>query len=276
MECGLVGDRELVCSCGQASPLLETVDAPLDVFRCLYASRVCMPRGRSRADGHRSGLAAGGGQPGRTAAGWPHGWPDAAGGRGCHVRSTRGRPERPGAGSGACPGLLRGTRMRDITVSKAGASPDWPAVTVKARGRARPSAARWILVLSPPRERPSAWSAGSPGRAAPFACSGSVLMGPHDRGVHRHRPVEVVSGVRRSQDGGEDHLPGAVDGPSDQPLVSGLERAEFIGEVTPGRVGAVLPRDGLERAAVVGPSPPADRIGRHQRLDPVPHRIGDH
>ncbi|MGX5215026.1 hypothetical protein ACWKT3_41185 [Streptomyces violaceus] len=31
-----------------------------------------------------------------------------------------------------------------------------PAVTVKARGRAWPSAARWTLVLSPPRERPSA------------------------------------------------------------------------------------------------------------------------
>ena len=54
------------------------------------------------------------------------------------------------------PGPVRGTRMRDITVSKAGASPAWPAVTVNARGRARPSAARWTLVLNPPRERPSA------------------------------------------------------------------------------------------------------------------------
>ncbi|MEW2463387.1 hypothetical protein AB0872_22095 [Microbacterium sp. NPDC047426] len=32
----------------------------------------------------------------------------------------------------------------------------------------------------------------------------------------------------------------------------------------------------LKSAAAVGPSPPADRIRRHQRLDPVPHRIGDH
>lgn len=30
MECGLVGDRELVGSCGQAAPLLEAVDAPFD------------------------------------------------------------------------------------------------------------------------------------------------------------------------------------------------------------------------------------------------------
>lgn len=64
-----------------------------------------------------------------------------ADGCGRRVRSTRGRPERSGsrprpARSG------RGTRMRAITVSKAGASPAWPAVTVKARGRARPSADR--------------------------------------------------------------------------------------------------------------------------------------
>lgn len=30
MECGLVSDRELVGSCGQAAPLLEAVDARLD------------------------------------------------------------------------------------------------------------------------------------------------------------------------------------------------------------------------------------------------------
>jgi hypothetical protein len=38
VECCLVGDRELVYSCGQAAPLLETVDAPLDgvpLFVCL-------------------------------------------------------------------------------------------------------------------------------------------------------------------------------------------------------------------------------------------------
>ncbi|MEU2266760.1 IS3 family transposase [Streptomyces olindensis] len=61
-----------------------------------------------------------------------------------------------------------------------------------------------------------------------------VLVGPDDRGVHRHRPVEVVIGVRCRQDGGEDHLPGAVDGPSDQPFVSGRERAELVGKVSPG------------------------------------------
>jgi hypothetical protein len=27
---------------------------------------------------------------------------------------------------------------------------------------------------------------------------------------------------------------------------------------------------------VIGPPPSTDRIGRHQGLDPVPHRISDH
>lgn len=65
------------------------------------------------------------------------------------ARTARGRVR-------GLPGPLRGTRIRDITVSKAGASPAWSAVTVKARGRARPSAAKWTLVLSPPREHPIA------------------------------------------------------------------------------------------------------------------------
>jgi len=33
--------------------------------------------------------------------------------------------------------------------------------------------------------------------------------------------------------------------------------------------------DGFQGPAVVGPPSSTDRIGRHQRLDPVPHRISD-
>lgn len=58
------------------------------------------------------------------------------------ARTARGRVRGP-------PGPLRGTRMPEITVSKAGASPAWPAVRVKARGHARPSAARRTFVLDP-------------------------------------------------------------------------------------------------------------------------------
>ncbi len=40
MECGLVGDRELVGSCSQAAPLLEAVDAPLDAVPLLVCLAV--------------------------------------------------------------------------------------------------------------------------------------------------------------------------------------------------------------------------------------------
>ncbi|GAA2345442.1 hypothetical protein GCM10010416_79080 [Streptomyces caniferus] len=81
------------------------------------------------------------------------------------------------------PGPVRGTRMQDITVSKAGASPGWPAVTVKTRGRARLTAARWTLVLARRgwiRAR-GRWArrSGSP----PLERSGSALMGPDNRGA---------------------------------------------------------------------------------------------
>lgn len=98
----------------------------------------------------------------------------------------------------------------------------------------------------------------------------------HDGVIDRHGPANAIDGIRCREDGGEDLLPGSVDGSSAQPLVNGLKRAELVGEVLPGRVGAVLPCDGLERAAVVGPSSSPDRIGRHQRFEPAPHRISDH
>lgn len=46
------------------------------------------------------------------------------------------------------PGPVRGTRMRDITVSKAGASPARFEVMVKVRGRAWPSAASLCIRLA--------------------------------------------------------------------------------------------------------------------------------
>lgn len=56
----------------------------------------------------------------------------------------------------------------------------------------------------------------------------------------------------------------------------GLERTELAGQVSPRRAGAVLPRDRLQGPTVIRPPSPTDRIGRHQRLDPVPHCITDH
>lgn len=150
MECGLVGDRELVGSCGQAAPLLEAVDAPFDGVSLLVD--LAVEGGRTATEpASPQAVADLVRRLGDDRTDTPAPQVAADGARGIRAVGQNGqgpgpRPARP----------LRGTRMRDITVSKAGASPAWPAVTVKARGRARPSAARWTLVLSPPRERPSA------------------------------------------------------------------------------------------------------------------------
>lgn len=163
-----------------------------------------------------------------------------------------------------------------MTASKAGASPACPAVTWMDSGRARLSLARWTFVLNPPRERPSAGSSGSERSGAPFPWlrpnagepgrwwSPPRLSSPRPR---RHQPLP---GEPRGS------VPCAVHGPPDQAFVRGLKRPEILGQVAPGRAGAVLPRDGFQGPAVVGPPSSTDRIGRHKRLDPVPHRISDH
>lgn len=146
----------------------------------------------------------------------------------------------------------RGTRRRAITAAKAGASPACPAVRWKARGRQLPSAARWIFVVSPPRERPMAWSSGSPA-GAPFAGSGRVLVGSHDRGVHRDDPVQLVIGVGLCQKRGEHALPGAVGGPYPQPVVDAPPVAVFLRQLHPLRPCLELPGDGVNHLSVVPP-----------------------
>lgn len=63
-----------------------------------------------------------------------------------------------------------------------------------------------------------AWSSGSLAGAL-FAGPGCVLVSPHNRGVHRHGPVEVLVRVGPGHQGGENPLPRAVDGPHPQPVV---------------------------------------------------------
>lgn len=150
MECGLVGDGEFVGSCGQTTPLLEAVDAPFDGVALLVC--LAVEAGRSAAESASPQAVTelvGRLRDDCTDAPASQVAADGAGGVRAVGQNGQGRVR-------GLPEPVRGRWMRDITVSKAGASPAWPAVTVKARGRARPSAARWTLVLSPPRERPSA------------------------------------------------------------------------------------------------------------------------
>src|SRR5674476_1392149 len=89
--------------------------------------------------------------------------------------------------------------MVSSTASKNDVSAACPAVRTSPSGRPFPSVARWILQVSPPRDLPIAWSAGSavpnllyvggppcgPGQGR------AVLVDPGDRGVHAHRPVQI-------------------------------------------------------------------------------------
>ena len=54
----------------------------------------------------------------------------------------------------AAPGPGRGTWISASTCASTAPSLRWPPVTIVASGRPRPSTAWWILVVSPPRERP--------------------------------------------------------------------------------------------------------------------------
>ncbi len=74
-------------------------------------------------------------------------------------------------------GPVRGTRIASITAANWVQSLVFPPVTVNASGRPRASQARWILLVSPPRERPSA------GLRSLLFGHGGVLVGPDDGGV---------------------------------------------------------------------------------------------
>lgn len=55
------------------------------------------------------------------------------------------------------------------------------------------------------RDRPARF-----GLRPPFKRSGGVLVGPHNGGIDRHRPADVVDGIRCGEDSGENFLPRAV------------------------------------------------------------------
>lgn len=102
------------------------------------------------------------------------------------------------------------TRIAARTWVNAGASPAWPGVRTNASGRQRSSEARWIFVVSPPRERPRAWSAGSPA-GAPLTGPGGVLVGTDDRGIDGGDPAQVLLSVGLGKQSDEHSLPRAVD-----------------------------------------------------------------
>lgn len=240
MESGQVDGRGLLVTGGDAAPSLQGVDAPLNGVGLLAGLAV---EGRwVRRPGF---LAAVGDVAGRPGQGSPsrsrlRKWLRIA--REEYVSSARtmsdlvrGRPRR------------RGTRRRAINSMKAGASPACPAVRWKTSGRQRLSAARWIFVVSPPRDRPTAWSSGSP----------------------------VLVRVGLGHQGSELPLPGAIDGPHPRP-VADTSRVAILPSRHMKPLGTRLKLEGdrVDHLTMVPPgATPLRRPVREQRLNPRPLRI---
>src|SRR2546421_4780351 len=152
-----------------------------------------------------------------------------------------------------CPGVVRGRprprrRMRipAITGSKPIESCRCPAVVMREIGRARRSAARTILLVKPPRDRPSAsrcdpeFVSFDPAPCVQFrrqavTGTGRVLMGPYHGAIHRDRPIHALLPVTAAPQLSEDLRPHPLDRPAAMPVVDRLPVPAAVGQIPPCR-----------------------------------------
>jgi hypothetical protein len=196
---------------------------------------------------------------------------------------------------GAAPGRVRGRpvprrAMRTWPSSgmNGGQSPCWPGVRISVTGRHRRSATRWILVVSPPRERPRASRPGRPaggflsyGRAPPGQFRGPGAPGPgrvrvraDHGGIRAHRPVRAVGLVAPGPQDVPDPRPGPIQRPAAMPPIDGAPVPEPRGQVPPRAPGPGPEQDPLDHHPVVIPAMPLPRMRRQQRRQPAPLLIG--
>jgi hypothetical protein len=147
----------------------------------------------------------------------------------------------------------RGGRTSCIRRSNCVDSCACPAVTQAARGTPAPSETRCSFDPHPPRERPSAWSSGSPARS--FRRARRRARRPHARAVDAPQvPVDLALAVEADAERLGDPVEGAVPAPPVEPVVDALSAAQALGQVTPGRPGPQDPQHAAEGGAVVVPS----------------------
>ena len=165
----------------------------------------------------------------------------------------------PGAGPAAAGAADRDPAM---TCSKPVESCRFPGVVTRATGRQRRSAARWILVVRPPRERPSASRAAgfvSFGPAPPqvrgrgAAGSRRVLVSADRAGVHGQRPAPALGGVTPAAELTQHHRPGPIGRPPAVPVIHRLPAAITLWEVPPRRAGPGPPQHPVDHLSVIGP-----------------------
>ncbi len=199
MESGEVDGGGLLVAGGDVPPLFEAVDAAFDGVALLVGLTVegGWPAAVAAAS-LAAGLLVGRDRDRRPDPAASQVSPDRAGRRGLVGRTASGLVR--GLPSG------RGTRTLAMTCSKAGAPPACPGVRTE---------------LSPPRDRPRAWS---PGSSAGALCAGPghVRVRAHHGRVDRDRPLQVFVRAGLGEQGGEDTFPGAADRPV--PVRAGITR----------------------------------------------------
>ena len=186
--------------------------------------------------------------------------------------------------------------MASWSISGRKASESWrcPPLVTRASGRHPESASRWILVVSPPLDRPSASrflsfaSAPDAGRGAqrrprqphrvniarrPAPSPGRVLVRPHHRGIHRDRPRLTLRLIAPRAQPVQDLLPGPIARPAPMPVIDGLPVPEPLRQIPPRAARPGPEQDPINHQPVIIPPVPLPRMSRHQRLQPRPLRI---
>ena len=146
-----------------------------------------------------------------------------------------------------------------------------PAVTVTASTRPFPSVTKWNFDPHPPRERPSAWSAGSKSRPRPlFARPGGSARSTHIGAVDEPEiPIDLALLVESNPQCFEDAIEEAFAPPAVEAIIDALPFPVAFGHVSPWSSGAKNPEHPIERDAVVVPSSATFLYGE-KCLDQVP------
>ena len=183
----------------------------------------------------------------------------------CATR-VRGRPRPPG----------RATRTASTSPTSWRVSASWPGVTRVARLRPRPSQMVGSLVVSPPRDRPSAcwrlaWIGGSPrcglqrragGPGPRWRRSGRPSPAPQPHRPGRARPPRCGPRCRRFA--------------SARTACRPSPRAIALGQVPPGHPAPHPEHNAMKDLAVIPPAPTPPGCHRWQQgRQPSPFVVGD-
>ena len=153
-------------------------------------------------------------------------------------------------------------------------------------GRQRRSAARWILVDSPPRDRPSASRTARATRFLSFGSAprdqlggqrvpgpGGVLMHADHRGIGAEGPPRPLGLITPGPQPVQDLLPGPVQRPAAMPVIHGLPVPVPPGQIPPRAAGPGPEQDPVDHHPVIIPPVALPGITGHQRRQPLPFLI---